>query len=247
MNLISIPSVDSTNNYLQQLLDKGLVSEGTVVLAFEQTKGRGQRGNVWESRPGLGLYASILLQPLNWPVEKQFILNKAIACGVAWYLESRLDADVRIKWPNDILVSGRKIAGILIENSIRGSQLSAVIAGIGINLNHAGFEGDFDTAATSLKLERAGHFDPETEVIDLFREVWNAYKKLVNGEHEVIHEHYNHLLYKRGEKMFFTRGDEIISAIFLGVDDEGCAMIEQEGVLKKESHPFTRIYMQNSL
>ena len=86
MNLIVLTSVDSTNNYLQQLLEKEMAMEGTVVVALEQTMGRGQRGKSWDSRPGMGLYASILFQPRNWTVEKQFIMNKTIAGGVAAYL-----------------------------------------------------------------------------------------------------------------------------------------------------------------
>ena len=242
MNLIVLTSVDSTNNYLQQLLEKEMAVEGTLVVALEQTMGRGQRGKSWDSRPGMGLYASILFQPQNWTVEKQFIMNKTIAVGVAAYLESKTDHDVQIKWPNDVLIDGSKVAGILVENSIRGNYISAVIAGIGINLNQPEFQQQFETPATSLRLITGNTYDVEAEAVELFRFVWNAYSQLNAGERETLENQYAHRLYRRGERAAFTRGQGIFFGVLESVDDFGQAIILEEGRPVKCSHPLTRFY-----
>ncbi len=246
MNLIVLTSVDSTNNYLRQLCEKGEAEEGTAVLALEQSAGKGQRGRTWESRAGQGLYLSILLMPENCPVEKQFQINKAIAVGVATYVESRCEDKVQIKWPNDVLVSGKKISGILIENNIRGHKLSSVIAGIGVNLNQDEFTDEFNTPATSLFHLNHQKFVPETEAKALFREVWNAYCQLNAGEEQWIEAQYAHRLYMRGEMAVFMKGEGLFSGVLTGVDDAGLAMIEENGKIIRASHPGIRFYVRGT-
>lgn len=242
MNLIVLTSVDSTNNYLQQLVNQELAAEGTVVLALEQLKGRGQRGKVWESHPGLGLYCSVLFQPPSWHVEKQFVLNKAVAVGVALYLESRTAADIRIKWPNDLMADGKKIAGVLIENNVRGSFLSSVIAGIGINLNQQVMSDQYETRATSLFLLNRLQYDAETEVQELFRFLWQVYRQLISGEKEWVEAQYMHRLYKQGTRAAFTKEDEVFFGVLESVNDNGQALITTDGITQPYSHPVVRYY-----
>lgn len=242
MNLIILPSIDSTNNYLQQLLGDGMVSEGTVVVALEQTSGRGQRGKTWESAPGLGLYLSLLLEPVNWVVDKQFVLNKAVAVGVARYLETKTSADICIKWPNDLMAGGSKIAGILIENNVRGHLLSSVIVGIGINLNHPSFPTQFETPPTSLFRLTGLHYDAEDEARELYRFVWLAYRQLMAGEQHWVEAEYLHRLYKRGEKAAYAMGDDIFFGVLQQVDDQGQAIIRRGGTDETFPHPLVRFY-----
>lgn len=245
MNLIVLTSVDSTNNYLQQLNGSGMAEEGTVILALEQISGKGQRGNKWESSAGMGLYVSILLKPAFWPVEKQYFLNKAIAVGVAKYIESKTDTEVDIKWPNDILTEGKKIAGILVENNIRGHFISSVIVGIGVNLNQTQFTEQFECPPSSLKIETGISYDPETEATALFREVWNAYCQLIAGETHLIEEQYTHRLFRRGEKALFTKGEGLFYGVLKEVDNNGYALIEVDGTLISAGHPGTRFYLRS--
>ncbi len=244
MNLITLTSVDSTNNYLQQLCEKQLAEEGTVVLSLEQISGKGQRGKSWESQAGMGLYASILLKPQKWPVEKQYVLSKAMAVGAAEYLASKTSEKVHIKWPNDLLINGKKVAGILIENSIRGQLVSSVIAGFGINLNQSSFHESFDTPAASLRMYTGELYRAEAEVTELFRSVWKAYRQLMTGENELIQENYNHFLYKRGERASFIKGEGVFFGTLKEVDDDGLAIIEENGRVIKAHHPATRFYMR---
>jgi BirA family biotin operon repressor/biotin-[acetyl-CoA-carboxylase] ligase len=242
MNLIVLPSVDSTNNYLQQLLNDGMAVEGTMVVGLEQTNGRGQRGNVWESAPGLGLYVSLLLEPVNWTVDKQFVLNKAIAVGIARYLETKTTADIRIKWPNDLMADGGKISGVLIENNIRGSLISSIIVGIGINLNHPLFPNHYETPPVSLFRLTGVKYDAENEAKELFRFVWLSYKQLMAGEQDWVEAEYAHRLYKRGEKAAFSQGEEIFFGVLQGVDDAGKALIRVNEVDEVYAHPSVRFY-----
>lgn len=241
MNLIVLTSVDSTNNYLQALLENNPLEEGTVVISLEQTKGRGQRGNTWQSLPGDGLYASILFLPEQFSVENQYYLNKAIACGTAKYISSKVDDDVKIKWPNDILIGDRKVGGILIENSIRGNHLSSVIAGIGINLNQLDFDFNFGTNATSLRIISNKRYSPENEISELFKEIWTDYQRLLMKEFESVNEEYRILLYKNGEEAKFKADQEVFKGILLDVDDEGAALVEVDGKRMRCIHPHTQL------
>jgi len=241
MNLIVLPSVDSTNNYLQDLCNNNQVPDGTMVVSMEQTQGRGQRGNNWRSLPGDGLYASILLLPPNFSVEKQYLLNKAIASATARYIESKITEDVKIKWPNDILIQRRKIAGILIENNLRGSLISSSIVGIGINLNQLQFDMDFETPATSLRIESGKRYLPETEAKLLFNCVWSDYQSLLNGNKEEINTNYREHLFGLGSISSFKNTNESFKASLLDVNDEGAAILEVDGKVIQVKHPNTRI------
>ncbi|CAN5461122.1 biotin--[acetyl-CoA-carboxylase] ligase [soil metagenome] len=245
MNLITLPSVDSTNNYAQQLLESGLAPESTVILALEQTSGRGQRGRSWESEPVMGLYFSLILRPPATHAHRQFMLNKGIAVGVADYIAEQTDEDVHIKWPNDILINGKKVAGLLIENTLRGSQLSAVIVGVGVNLNQSSFSSEFGTEATSLKIVSGKKYAPVEEASSLYRKIWNQYQQFLAGEDERIDAQYMHLMYKRDEIAEFVQGEQIFEAIFKKVDQEGAAVLEKDGLMITVTHPQVRFLMRN--
>lgn len=148
-NIIKLNSVDSTNSYAGKLLKESKVPEGTIIIAENQIEGRGQQGNKWIAEGGKDLTCSVILFPAFLPVNEQFYLTKAVACAVADFVaevletqDSRLKTQysVKIKWPNDIYVNDKKIAGILIENSLRGDKINNSIIGIGININSENFE-----------------------------------------------------------------------------------------------------------
>ena len=128
MNLIHLPSTRSTNTYLKELLEKDPSTEAyTIVSTDEQTGGRGQKGNTWESKPGQNLTISILLRPdMNAaPKARNFDLNIVASLAVRDVLAEHLTrSKVEVKWPNDILVNHKKVAGILIENEFEGSELT---------------------------------------------------------------------------------------------------------------------------
>ena len=111
-----MPECHSTNSLLLDLTRKISQPEGTIVITKQQSRGRGQHGNSWESEPGKNLTLSLLLKPNFLAVKQQFYLTMAFSLGVCDFLTERSIGNVKIKWPNDILVNERKVAGILIEN-----------------------------------------------------------------------------------------------------------------------------------
>jgi BirA family biotin operon repressor/biotin-[acetyl-CoA-carboxylase] ligase len=136
--IIHLPSVDSTNKYAAGILHKENATEGTVILADIQTRGKGQGDNTWLSDKGLNLLCSIILKPDFLPAFKQFYLSMCIATGINDCLTD-LGVRSQVKWPNDILIKGKKVAGILIENTILSQNLQTSIVGIGLNVNQVSF------------------------------------------------------------------------------------------------------------
>lgn len=158
--VVTLDTVDSTNNYIAILLKKGEITNGTVILADNQYGGRGQRGSNWQSAAGENLTCSIFLDEVNLSVEKSFNLTKWISVSLVNYL-NRIGFETTIKWPNDIFISDKKVAGILIENQLRGVTIKSSIIGIGLNVNQTNFG---ELRATSLKLE-TGEFKPIKDVL----------------------------------------------------------------------------------
>lgn len=115
---------------------------GFALMAREQTAGRGQRGNSWEAEPGKNITLSLMLRPEGIAATAQFAISEAVALGVADAVVELGVKEVAVKWPNDIYVGDRKIAGILIENSLNGPMISRSIAGIGLNVNQESFRSD---------------------------------------------------------------------------------------------------------
>lgn len=142
---------DTTNNRARELALEG-APEGTLVVAEKQTAGRGRRGKVWESPLGTGIWMSLVLRPQIMPVEASVL---TLLCGLATAeaIEAETGLSAGIKWPNDILINGKKAVGILTEMDCEMSQVHFVIPGIGINVNTTSFPPEIADIATSLYLE----------------------------------------------------------------------------------------------
>ena len=142
---------DTTNNRARELALEG-APEGTLVVAEKQTAGRGRRGKVWESPLGTGIWMSLVLRPQIMPAEASVL---TLLCGLATAeaIEVETGLSAGIKWPNDILINGKKAVGILTEMDCEMSQVHFVIPGIGINVNTTSFPPEIADIATSLYLE----------------------------------------------------------------------------------------------
>jgi BirA family biotin operon repressor/biotin-[acetyl-CoA-carboxylase] ligase len=155
--IVRLDIVDSTQEVAFSLAECGAVA-GTVVVADSQRAGRGRRGRVWRDEPGASLLCSILLRPripaVSWP-----LLSLAAGVAVARALGRVAGVDARLKWPNDVVIAGRKVAGILLES--RGRESPAVVIGIGINVGQRSFPADLEPTATSLRLARGAPVDRE--------------------------------------------------------------------------------------
>lgn len=136
-DIIWLDSIDSTNEEAKRHISD--IDNLSVLSAYEQTDGRGQRGNTWTSTPGENLMFSIVLKNPKVSARDQFVINEITSLSIVDFLsQHRISA--RIKWPNDIYVGSKKICGILIENSLRGSGISSSILGIGLNINQRNFD-----------------------------------------------------------------------------------------------------------
>jgi BirA family biotin operon repressor/biotin-[acetyl-CoA-carboxylase] ligase len=226
-HLIRLDSVGSTNNYAATLLGEN-VPEGTLVSAREQTDGRGQRGNIWLSEAGKNLTLTYVLRPGFVFVTDQFLLNKAIAIAVARTAELiNPGSFIRIKWPNDIFLDNRKLAGILVETSVKGSQIVSCLAGIGMNVNQVQFpEGSGNPISLAIELERELELEDVMNLLSKQMEV--NYLRVKAGQRERICSDYDSLLWKRGEVHDFIREGKPFPAKVICVDDMGRLVVEDD-------------------
>lgn len=229
-NAIYVKSLASTNTYASELLRQIALSEGTLVYTFEQEKGRGQRGNSWESDPNKNVTLSLVLQPHFLTPQQQFLLTKITALAVADLLAEILQAygishQIHIKWPNDIYVNDKKIAGILIENYLRETSIQQAIVGVGMNVNQEVFR----TAPNATSLFSLIHKTTDLQqCIALFCECFETrYLQLKNNKLEQLNADYLSLLYRINEwSTYETPGKQTFEGNIKGVSEIGKLQVE---------------------
>jgi BirA family transcriptional regulator, biotin operon repressor / biotin---[acetyl-CoA-carboxylase] ligase len=228
-NTIFLPQTESTNSYAIQLLKNVNLAEGTVVHTAHQTAGKGQRGNVWKADALSNLIISIILKPTFLELKNQFFLYQVIALGCYDTMAELLDDsqfDIKIKWPNDILVNNKKIAGILIENSIVNSTVNWSVAGVGMNVNQESFPGL--AAATSLKMLTSRVFAIQVVMQMLCRYVEKWYLLLKKNNHEQVRSAYLERLFGLSTTMPFEVGEEVRHLFVKGVSARGLLHLRDE-------------------
>lgn len=225
-NIIRKERVSSTNTLALELLKKEALPEGTVIWADEQTKGRGHGGNAWESERGKNLTFSVVLYPHFLDVEAQFMLSKVASLAIFDLLSEHLE-DHSIKWPNDIYVGNDKIAGILIENSIIGSQFDHSIIGIGLNVNQTQFLSDAPNP-TSLQLLTGMTFDLEENLNSLCEMLEKRYAQLRSNKAEEIDQDYLSNLFRYNTFHSYRYGKGMLTAKITGIDPFGALILESE-------------------
>lgn len=192
--IIRLEETESTNSYLRDLLKSQHLEEGSVVVTDFQTAGRGQVGNSWYSDKGDNLLFSLLIYPTGIPANEQFIISRMVSLAIKNTLDQFAD-DIRIKWPNDIYWKERKIAGILIENSLQGKVIENSIIGIGLNLNQQIFPVELPNPV-SLRQITATEQDKNYILDLLLKEFFLLYRSLQQGEKQVIEDEYMLDLYR---------------------------------------------------
>jgi BirA family biotin operon repressor/biotin-[acetyl-CoA-carboxylase] ligase len=225
-NLVTIKQVDSTNSFLKNLLSNSKpVPEGTVIMAEEQYAGRGQQQNTWHSEPGKNLTFSLLLKPHFLPLDTQFDLNRAVSLGVYDALQPLLGNKLKIKWPNDIYYGDRKLGGMLIENTVQGSQLKDSVIGIGLNINQENFPAGASNA-TSVKQILQKDYDLTLLLSEICKHTEVYYLKLKAGRIEFVRNTYLSRLYWLNEVKSFECNGEIFNGIVKNVRPNGLLVIE---------------------
>lgn len=218
-SIIRLESVDSTNNYTANRARENDLRHGAVILAVEQTAGKGQMGAHWQSDAGANLTFSVFLDNVNLSVQRQFLLTKIVSLSLVDLLD-KFGVPAKIKWPNDIYVNDRKIAGVLIENVIQGKTITRSIIGIGLNVNQMEF-GPLN--ATSLSLEKNMHFSID-DVLFSFISVFN--NRLKQMDANSIHDDYHNLLYWLDEIHRFEDGQGEFEGTIKGITDLGLLIVD---------------------
>lgn len=235
--LIQLDAVDSTNDYAAALLKSTKVSSGTSIVTKQQQKGRGQRSNMWTSQSGKNLtFSTIFFSALA--VRQSFYLNIAVSLAVRKALED-LKIVAKIKWPNDILVGGKKICGILIENQISGDKINSSILGVGLNVNQKTFE-DLPNA-TSIYEE----IKEEIELLDIFDQLFgylDFYLDLLQGSHfELLKKHYYQHLFQINELSNYQDAAGEFLGTILGINEDGLLLVQKEGTETKREYDLKEL------
>jgi BirA family biotin operon repressor/biotin-[acetyl-CoA-carboxylase] ligase len=229
--IIFIDELESTNNYANQLMLSN-VEECTVVLAQYQKMGRGQQGNSWESETGKNLLASIILYPQFLPAGKQFSISKMVSLALVEFLKREVEG-VSIKWPNDIYVDRKKIAGILIENTIKGTTLFSSVLGIGLNLNQEKFMSDAPNPI-SLKQLTGKNYNIENVVSEILEFIQGWYSKMHAGNYTAIDSAYFSNLFRRDEWSKYSKDGIQFEAKIVGIGEFGQLQLEKRDGLISE-------------
>lgn len=234
-NLLFLLEVESTNTYAMDLLRNVNAIEGTVVYTDYQTSGKGQRGAQWNSRNASNITVSVILKPNFLDIKQSFYLSKISALAVYDVLAEILTGsqyDIKIKWPNDILVNKKKIAGILIENNFYNQSIQHSVIGVGLNVNQTEF-GDLPNAI-SLKNLVLKDFDRQKILEKLCEYLEKWYLKLKESKFELIDEAYLEKLFGLNQNLTFKDFQEFsFDGEIIGVTNDGKLRVELLGGVEK--------------
>lgn len=227
-HVLYYPSVTSTNELAKKEAEGG-VGEGTVVIADQQTAGRGRLKRTWLTPEG-NIALSVILYP-EIPVLPFLIMMASLA--VSHSIEAVAGLETQIKWPNDVLITGRKVCGILIESDVRNNKVNYVIIGIGINVNaEKEVLSGVMTPATSLFVE-TGRIVSRLQLIQaLLKDMDNLYTSITSGG-SVFGEWRDRLI-TLGQEVRVTSGDKTMEGIAESVDTDGSLLVRgREGILNR--------------
>lgn len=231
-NVIYYDETDSTNNRAKEA-GNNKEPHGTLFVADMQMAGKGRRGRVWKSPSGSSIYMTILLYP-DIPPVKAPQLTLIMAIAVAEGIREVTGLETKIKWPNDIVVNGKKICGILTEMSTEIDYINHVVIGIGINVNMESFPEDIAKTATSLRIEAGKEFRRFELIAAIIEHFEKAYEAVCEaGSLEPIMEDYNRLLVNCGRRVRVLEPEHEYDALALGIDKTGELQVECEDGSRK--------------
>lgn len=224
--IICYEEVDSTNTRLKELAMQGAVHQ-TVVTAKRQTAGKGRRGRTWVSDAKENIYMSILLRPKVDP-SKAPMLTLVMAYSAAVALRNLGYSSVGIKWPNDLVMSGKKLCGILTEMSLSGQQIEYVIIGLGLNVNTKVFPEDLQGHATSLFLETDKEAECEIIQNEILKVFEKAYERFIAEENlKFLRDEYHSMLLNRGKEVRVLEPGSEYTAQAIGINEFGELLVQK--------------------
>jgi len=225
--IFRLDKVDSTNNFAANLIEKGICQNGAVILADEQTAGRGQRDTFWESLAHKNILCSYIYFPDNVSVENLEAFNYCLSIALVNCLK-HFQIQATIKWPNDILVNNKKIAGVLIENSLSAGKIKSMVFGIGLNVNQLDFN---SPNATSMALVTKNEFDL-SEVSSSLTKEFNHWISFADRKAPFVKQEYLKHLFGLQKSKRFKSFEHEFDGVIEGVNEHGELEINVSGELK---------------
>ena len=220
--------LESTNVHARMLAEQG-AAQGEFVIAEAQTHGRGRLGRRWESPPGVNLYFSVILRPRLLPVHApQITLMAAVA--LAETIDPLIEQAPVIKWPNDILVNGKKLAGVLSEAACNLERIDHVILGIGLNLNYraVSMPAELRRRATSVVDLTGNDIDRESVMVRLIQNLDRCYGELEECGFETLRPRWDKFFGLRGRRVRIENHEQVVTGRALGIDRNGALVVEDE-------------------
>jgi BirA family biotin operon repressor/biotin-[acetyl-CoA-carboxylase] ligase len=218
---------DSTNRVALELGHAG-EPEGAVVLAEEQTAGRGRAGRVWHSERAAGIYVTLLLRPRLAPVQAPLLTMMAGLSAHA-AIQAQTGRTLELKWPNDLLINGKKVGGILTEMHAEPGQIRFVIVGMGLNVNQEKFTGELGAIATSLRIETGKPQSRLELLVRLLREFENDYNQFLREGAASVTEKFAAISsYAKGKRVRVTNGMESFAGTTAGLGPEGLLRVKRD-------------------
>lgn len=216
---------ESTNQTAKMLAEQG-ASHGTLVVAERQVSGRGRRGRPWHSPKGSGIWMSILLRPQIHPMSAS-MLTLVAAMAVYDAISSRVEG-CAIKWPNDIVINGRKVCGILTEMSSELDNIHYVVIGIGVNVNTDDFPEDIAAVAASMHVITGEYYKRAEIIADVWKSFEKYYDQFLQTENlSLMVESYNQRLVNMGRKVYIEERGSQYEGTACGIDSEGALLVEK--------------------
>ncbi len=228
MKITLFKNIESTNQYLQNLLDEGVDISDNVVVTDFQTSGKGQGKNVWHSEKGKNLLLSIALDMNFLKAENQFLLTQIVSVAMINVLKNYLPEDsLFIKWPNDIYYNDKKIAGILIKNEIKGMMLGTSIVGIGLNVNQESFDESLPNPI-SMKMITGKDYDLEKLLLEVYDSTnLQVYKCQSQSQISTANSYINHL-YRHKQWSFYEHEGCVKEMMIVGYDKFGRLILKEK-------------------
>jgi BirA family transcriptional regulator, biotin operon repressor / biotin---[acetyl-CoA-carboxylase] ligase len=230
--MYSFDTVASTNTFARSLKESD-APHGTLVIAEEQTAGKGRQERHWQSEKGKNLLFSLVLRP-TFPQEKIRLLPFAAALASADAIEMETGCAVECKWPNDLLIARKKVAGMLIETNVQDETVKHVILGIGINVNQMRFGDDIKEKATSLRLHISKDVDRIRLLCGILEELEHRYQQLDEFPPQILLDEWKQRATMLGSTITLVEHSSSLKATAIDVAPNGALVIEELNGARRE-------------
>lgn len=244
--ILLFKETDSTNSQAVQLAENG-EKEGTVVIAEAQSSGRGRQGRTWFSPPGMGIYLSMILRP-NIQPRDAFVVILLFTIAAVETIRNETSLDARIKWPNDILIKGKKAGGILIEMRTRKKKIDYLVSGIGINVNTclSAFPEEVAVKTTSLKEITKKDVDRNRLIRQLLKSFEQEYFQFLEKGKELVIKKWLAHTDMIGKEVTIDMTDRSVEGKVIGIDENGSLLLKAKDKTEKITAGDIRV-IENAL